>query len=92
MDDDREQELERRVDELEATVHGLTEELVDLSERIRHLEDDTDVDTQPDHTASLPDTDDTDDVADDIDEDELTEEAAQDTDGDSDDADDIIVA
>jgi len=31
-------ELEQRVEELEATVRGLTEELVDASERIRTLE------------------------------------------------------
>jgi len=32
------EELEQRVEELEATVRGLTEELVDASERIRTLE------------------------------------------------------
>ncbi|MDH5021606.1 DUF7518 family protein [Halobacterium rubrum] len=37
-DDDRVDELEDRVAELEATVRGLTEELVDASERIRTLE------------------------------------------------------
>ncbi|MFB6110961.1 MAG: bZIP transcription factor [Halobacteriaceae archaeon] len=39
MDDDSAAELEQRVSELEATVRGLTEELVDLSERVRQLED-----------------------------------------------------
>ncbi|MFC3478449.1 DUF7518 family protein [Halobacterium litoreum] len=40
MTDDakRVDELEERVSELEATVRGLTEELVDASERIRTLE------------------------------------------------------
>jgi len=37
-DDERVDELEDRVAELEATVRGLTEELVDASERIRTLE------------------------------------------------------
>jgi uncharacterized coiled-coil protein SlyX len=37
-DADRVNELEDRVAELEATVRGLTEELVDASERIRTLE------------------------------------------------------
>jgi len=37
-DDDRVDDLEDRVAELEATVRGLTEELVDASERIRTLE------------------------------------------------------
>jgi uncharacterized coiled-coil protein SlyX len=37
-DDERVDELEERVAELEATVRGLTEELVDASERIRTLE------------------------------------------------------
>ncbi|MFB6071897.1 MAG: hypothetical protein ABEJ88_02920 [Halobacterium sp.] len=37
-DADRVEELEERVAELEATVRGLTEELVDASERIRTLE------------------------------------------------------
>ncbi|WP_353635218.1 hypothetical protein ABSL23_07380 [Halobacterium sp. NMX12-1] len=39
MTDDTDiEELEQRVEELEATVRGLTEELVDASERIRTLE------------------------------------------------------
>ncbi|GAA0288709.1 DUF7518 family protein [Halobacterium noricense] len=37
-DDTDVEELEQRVEELEATVRGLTEELVDASERIRTLE------------------------------------------------------
>ncbi|MGB9963852.1 hypothetical protein [Halobacterium sp. CBA1126] len=37
-DDTDVDELEQRVEELEATVRGLTEELVDASERIRTLE------------------------------------------------------
>ncbi|WP_232700976.1 DUF7518 family protein [Halobacterium wangiae] len=37
-DSERVDELEERVGELEATVRGLTEELVDASERIRQLE------------------------------------------------------
>ncbi|SEW06009.1 DUF7518 family protein [Halobacterium jilantaiense] len=41
-DDDRVDELEDRVAELEATVRGLTEELVDASERIRTLEGELD--------------------------------------------------
>ncbi|MFB6105428.1 MAG: hypothetical protein ABEJ70_00505 [Halobacteriaceae archaeon] len=36
---DRVEDLERRVAELEATVKGLTEELVDRTERIRTLEE-----------------------------------------------------
>lgn len=39
---ERVDELEQRVEELEATVRGLTEELVDASERIRTLEDELD--------------------------------------------------
>ena len=41
-DADRVNELEDRVAELEATVRGLTEELVDASERIRTLEGELD--------------------------------------------------
>ncbi|MFB6269694.1 MAG: hypothetical protein ABEH83_07105 [Halobacterium sp.] len=37
-DSERVDDLEQRVEELEATVRGLTEELVDASERIRTLE------------------------------------------------------
>jgi hypothetical protein len=37
-DSERGEKLEERVDELEATVRGLTEELVDASERIRVLD------------------------------------------------------
>jgi predicted nucleic acid-binding Zn-ribbon protein len=37
-DSERVADLEQRVEELEATVRGLTEELVDASERIRSLE------------------------------------------------------
>jgi len=37
-DDDRVDDLEDRVGELEATIRGLTEELVDASERVRTLE------------------------------------------------------
>jgi predicted nucleic acid-binding Zn-ribbon protein len=41
-DSERAAELEGRVEELEATVRGLTEELVDASERIRMLEEELD--------------------------------------------------
>ena len=41
-DSSRAQELEERVAELEATVRGLTEELVDAGERIRALEEELD--------------------------------------------------
>jgi predicted nucleic acid-binding Zn-ribbon protein len=41
-DSERGEKLEERVDELEATVRGLTEELVDASERIRVLEEELD--------------------------------------------------
>jgi len=41
-DSERVAELEGRVEELEATVRGLTEELVDASERIRMLEEELD--------------------------------------------------
>jgi hypothetical protein len=36
---DRVQSLESRIEELEATVRGLTEELVDANQRIRDLEE-----------------------------------------------------
>lgn len=39
MNDSSVEELEQRVAELEATVRGLTEELVDVTERVRQLED-----------------------------------------------------
>jgi predicted nucleic acid-binding Zn-ribbon protein len=40
--DERVEALEQRVEELEATVRGLTEELVDATERVRELEADLD--------------------------------------------------
>jgi predicted nucleic acid-binding Zn-ribbon protein len=40
--DERVEALEQRVEELEATVRGLTEELVDATERVRELEDELD--------------------------------------------------
>jgi len=49
-DSKRVDELEQRVEELEATVRGLTEELVDASERIRTLESELD---QPPSTEEL---------------------------------------
>ncbi|MFB6119851.1 MAG: chromosome segregation protein SMC [Halobacteriaceae archaeon] len=48
-DSERVEELESKVAELEATVRGLTEELVDATERIRQLEAATDVDPAGDH-------------------------------------------
>ncbi|WP_232687434.1 DUF7518 family protein [Halobacterium zhouii] len=41
-DSSRADDLEERVSELEATVRGLTEELVDAGERIRTLEEELD--------------------------------------------------
>jgi len=46
--DERVDELERQVAELEATVKGLTEELVDRTERIRQLEAQHDLNATPD--------------------------------------------
>jgi len=46
--DERVDELERQVAELEATVKGLTEELVDRTERIRQLEAEHDLNATPD--------------------------------------------
>jgi hypothetical protein len=48
-DSERVEELESKVAELEATVRGLTEELVDATERIRNLEDSTGVDPAGGH-------------------------------------------
>jgi hypothetical protein len=48
-DSERVEELESKVAELEATVRGLTEELVDATARIRHLEGATDVDPAGEH-------------------------------------------
>ncbi|WP_020222889.1 DUF7518 family protein, partial [Halarchaeum acidiphilum] len=46
--------LENRVKELEATVRGLTEELVDANERIRELEDYHDAHESAGRPASEP--------------------------------------
>jgi len=48
-DSERVEELESTVAELEATVRGLTEELVDATERIRQLEAATSVDPAGEH-------------------------------------------
>ncbi|GGL32130.1 hypothetical protein GCM10009037_14710 [Halarchaeum grantii] len=53
-DSDRVSELESRVKELEATVRGLTEELVDANERIRELEDYHDAHESAGRPASEP--------------------------------------
>jgi hypothetical protein len=47
-DAERVEELEQQVAELEATVRGLTEELVDRTERIRQLEAEHDLGTSGD--------------------------------------------
>ncbi|MFB6103716.1 MAG: bZIP transcription factor [Halobacteriaceae archaeon] len=86
MDADREQELEQRIDELEATVRGLTEELVDLGERLRHVEDVTDVQDTPAPRSDVPEPED---LADDADPATESDEESAD---DAEDADDIIVA
>ncbi|WP_188980581.1 DUF7518 family protein [Halocalculus aciditolerans] len=39
VEDERVEELEKRVSEMEATIRGLTEELVDANTRIRKLEE-----------------------------------------------------
>ncbi len=55
MSNDRVEELEATVSELESTIRGLTEELVETKERVRMLENE--VDPEPAATVGSPDTD-----------------------------------
>jgi hypothetical protein len=43
----RVEELESKVKELQAAINGLTEELVETKERVRHLEEEAGVDVAP---------------------------------------------
>lgn len=56
MTGNRVEELERTVRELQATVHGLTDELVETKERLQHLEDglDSSVDITESDSNSTP--------------------------------------
>ncbi len=47
MAGNRVEELEVKVRELEATIDGLTDELVETKERLRYLEDEVDADVEP---------------------------------------------
>lgn len=44
-----EDDLHGRLNELEATVRGLTQELVEANERIRQLEDELDTEAEPEY-------------------------------------------
>ncbi|MCD2198486.1 hypothetical protein LPA44_01000 [Halobacterium sp. KA-4] len=88
------EELEQRVEELEATVRGLTEELVDASERIRTLE--AELDRTP-STEELRESREGGVIEPDDDPDTEADEATKPVDGEADDneesgLDDIIVA
>ncbi|NIB98723.1 hypothetical protein [Halobacterium sp. R2-5] len=87
-------ELEQRVEELEATVRGLTEELVDASERIRTLEAELD---EPPSTEELREAREGGVIEPDDDTEEGADEATKPVEGEADDneesgLDDIIVA
>ncbi|MFC7115612.1 hypothetical protein ACFQH2_12595 [Natronoarchaeum sp. GCM10025703] len=56
MSNERVEELEATVSELESTIRGLTEELVETKERIRMLENE--LDPEPASTVGSPDRDD----------------------------------
>ncbi|MCG1002259.1 MULTISPECIES: hypothetical protein [Halobacterium] len=93
-DDTDVEELEQRVEELEATVRGLTEELVDASERIRTLE--AELDRTP-STEELRESREGGVIEPDDEDDSEAGEATKPVDGDADDneesgLDDIIVA
>ena len=52
----RVEDLERQVAELQAAVNGLTEELVEMKERVRQLEDERSVGVETDATAGSAET------------------------------------
>lgn len=85
------EDLKRRVNELEATVRGLTQELVEAHERIRVLEEEREGETDPagrgkaNKPISPADGDSTDDDGPD-------DEASDDGETDEEETDDIIVA
>ncbi len=87
-DAERVAELERQVAELEATVRGLTEELVDRTERIRQLEAKHDLNGAAGDDGEREEL--TDGTAADADEAKGSEAEGEDESGDSED--DIIVA
>jgi len=80
---ERVEALEQQVAELEATVRGLTEELVDRTERIRQLEDQHDLTADGSEAETTPEPD--------GDDDKGTETEGGDE-SDSESGDDIIVA
>lgn len=98
----RVEDLEKQVAELQATIDGLTEELVETKERVRQLEGATDLSAEPatdggdsgdDHAEFVPNADTTPDVDSDTGStDESTAEQQGDDESDSDDDDGIIVA
>ncbi|MES3161821.1 MAG: bZIP transcription factor [Halorubrum sp.] len=60
----RVEDLERQVAELQAAVNGLTEELVEMKERVRQLEDDRSVSVETDTPPTSNAAEDTDDTSD----------------------------
>ncbi|WP_418282919.1 DUF7518 family protein [Halorubrum sp. DTA98] len=54
----RVEDLERQVAELQAAVNGLTEELVEMKERVRQVEDERAVDVEREQPAAGPTSDD----------------------------------
>lgn len=100
MSNDRVEELEATVSELESTIRGLTEELVETKERLRMLE--AEVEPQPAATVGSPGGDSATEQSGEADPEEVQEAAAEADKGDEDKAedepddsglgDDIIVA
>ena len=100
MSGNRVEELEEKVRELEATIEGLTDELVETKERLEAVEDETGVEpdgirrsgrsvqSQSQAAGQQPETTADDDAADDVNNDE----AGGDDNTDSESGDDIIVA
>ncbi len=91
QDTDRIADLEQRVQSLEATVTGLTEELVEANERIRALEGGENADAPTAIESTYPEPDDETDDGANTPKSAETREAGEDTQEESD-LDDIIVA
>lgn len=91
QDADRIADLEQRVQSLEATVTGLTEELVEANERIRALEGGENADAPTAIESTYPESDEADDEEADTTKSAESRETGEDTQEESD-LDDIIVA